>query len=119
METIVRLSGLLKAGQPRSEVPWGEAYNPRSGDVWKLSDGRYLVVDYKDSFLTGITFSDGERKAARYTQFFGDWLKSQKAVLISTFEKKPFPGSDEHGWNTSTAMPTKVSTQFITDVLSS
>lgn len=120
METIIRLSGLLKAGQVRSEVSWGEAYNPRCGDIWKLKDNRYVVVDYVDSFITGITFSDGERKGCRYTQAFGDWLRNQTAELISTFEKTPFPGSDNRGWtaNINAPISNSQSVQFINDVIS-
>jgi len=103
METIVHLRGLLSsADQPRSETLWGEAYNPLCGDVWLLEDGRHIVVDYITCFDVGITFSDGERRGQKYRQSFGDWLRRQNAKLVSSFETKPFPGSDTRGWTAGT-----------------
>lgn len=92
-------------GQGRDDIRYHPG-SPLCGDVWRLKDGRYAVVDYKDSFCTGFTFSDGEkvtgRGAQKYTDGVRQFLESEEAELLSTHEELPYPsGVDHRGWTDS------------------
>ena len=96
-------------GQGRDDIRYHPG-NPRCGDVWRLKDGRYAVVDYKDPFVTGFTFSDGEKVTSRggqkYTEGVRQFLEQQQAVLLSAFEELPYPvGVDHQGWTDSKYKP--------------
>lgn len=87
-------------------------HSPRCGDVWELLNGIYAVVDYVDSFSTGVTFCDIEqvidRKGYYYTLEFGNMLKKEKAKLISAYEDFPYPtGLCSYGWSSSEYKPDK------------
>lgn len=109
-------------GQGRDDI----RYHPgRSlcGDVWKMPDGRYMLVDYVDVFQTGITFSDGERRGYKYTATLEEMLRREEAELVSTFEDRHFPCADSRGWTPSDAKPSdwskEDSLKFIQYVLDS
>lgn len=77
--------------------------NPLCGDVWRLGDGCYVVVDYKDPFYTGLTLSDGDKVLGRsgfgYTDGVRRLLEGERAELVSTFEEIPYHrGVDHRGW---------------------
>lgn len=102
-------------GQAREDIRY-HPQHPLAGDVWRLKDGRAFVVDYKDSFQTGITFEDGRRQACGYTRTFE--LFVQDGQLISTFEERPYPACDERGWTRSTDSCTgEESVAFLKEVL--
>jgi hypothetical protein len=92
----------------RSDWPQG---HPRCGDVWRLPDGRHLLVDYKSSLQTGLTYDDGERRGCYYTDTFESLLgygfyQQAKATLVSRFEDRPFPWCDAKGWSREEDKPT-------------
>ena len=96
-------------GQGRDDIRYHPG-NPLCGDVWRLKDGRYAVVDYKNPFYTGFTFSDGEKVTSRASQKYTDgvrqFLEQQRAVLLSTFEELAYPaGVDHRGWTDSKYEP--------------
>lgn len=84
--------------------------HPLCGDVWRLKSGHYIVVDYKDSLCTGVTYSDGEKVLSRrlydYTSLFEGSLEWQRAELVSAFEDLPYPqGVDQRGWSDPEYVP--------------
>jgi hypothetical protein len=96
-------------GQGRDDIRYHPG-NPLCGDVWRLKDGRYAVVDYKDPFCTGFTFSDGEKMTSRasqkYTEGVRQFLEQQQAELVSTFEELAYrKGIDHRGWTDSKYAP--------------
>ncbi len=96
-------------GQGRDDIRYHPG-NPLCGDTWRLKNGTYLVVDYHETFCTGITISDGEkvieRKSCGYTCTYQTMLENEQAELISTFEELPYPkGVDHRGWNDPKYVP--------------
>src|SRR5215475_4089521 len=81
-------------GQGRDDIRYHPGH-PLCGDVWRLKNGTYLVVDYHETFCTAVTISDGERvierKGCKYTASYRHLLEGQEAELISTFEELPYP----------------------------
>lgn len=73
--------------------------NQLCGDVWKLRDGRYLLIDYKDGLQTGFVYSDGESGACYYTKMLEGMLKSSSIDLILRSEESNFPACDSRGWS--------------------
>jgi hypothetical protein len=90
-------------------------YHPESplcGDIWRLREERYLVVDYVDSFQVGVTFSDGTQGGVKYRDSFRQHVMGGK--LISTWEEWPFRYCDHRGWTRQTDYCTKEqSLQFL------
>jgi hypothetical protein len=106
-------------GQGRSDIRY-HPENPLSGDLWLLADGRYLLVDYVNPFCTGFTFSDGERASYNYTIGFCRFLNRCEAILISTWEERPYPYCNERGWTRAEdCCTTEISLAFIRQVLES
>ena len=70
----------------------GPAGNPKCGDIWRLKDGRFLLVDYKDPFTTGVTFSDGKRAGFPYTEGYASFLSLNEGMLIT---QKEWPWSED------------------------
>jgi len=93
------------------------------GDVWKMRDGRHMLIDFVDSFATGVTFSDGEQRGCKYTGTIEDMLRREEAELVSTFEERHFPAADARGWTPAGAKATdwskEESVRFIQYVLDS
>lgn len=94
-------------GQGRDDIRY-HAERHLIGDVWQLRDGRYLLVDYVDSFCTGVTYSDGTSASCKYTATLSDMLRSNEAKLIQTFEEQSPSWADERGWNAPEALTGKV-----------
>lgn len=109
--------------EDRTNARDGIRYHPGSplcGDVWKLANGLYVVIDYIDPFCTGFTLSDGTQLGQKYTEGMRQYFESNKGELISTFEELPFPWSDHRGWSTNVKPPyptAKDSLDFLTAVL--
>ena len=62
-----------------------------------------MVIDYVDCFLTGCTWTDGERKAQKYTDAFAAYLDRNDGELVSNAEDYAFhPNTDERGWTYDT-----------------
>lgn len=96
-------------GQGRDDIRYHPG-SPRCGDVWRLNDGRYVVVDYVDGLCNGVTFSDGEKVLARgshkYTEGVRVFLERHQAELISAYEDRAYPcGVDDRGWTDSKYKP--------------
>ena len=104
-------------GQGRNDIRYHPS-NPLCGDVWKLRDGRYMLVDYKDSFCTGVTFSNGERAGMKYTEGFLRYLETEQAELINTWEEWPLRQCGHRGWTRETdKMTTEDSLAFLNNLL--
>lgn len=80
--------------------------HPLCGDVWQVEKDLFFVVDYNDSFSTGLTYSDGKQRGFSYTSGYAEYLRSNRAILISTKEEKILPFScDERGWTSNPNCP--------------
>ncbi len=64
-------------------IPGGAAGSPEVGDIWKLSDGRWLVFDHDSGLQFGWTYSDGTRAGAHYLAAFWEHLKEHDAKLLA------------------------------------
>ena len=75
----------------------GPAGNPKCGDVWELSDGRRLVIDYTSPFQVGATFCSGEQVGWNYREGVATFLRVHGARLIGRYSW-PWPpeGTQEH-----------------------
>ncbi len=55
---------------------------PLCGDVWKLADGRHVLIDCALGPYLGLVLSNGTEGGANDTTAMEHWLKNHEAELV-------------------------------------
>lgn len=89
---------------------------PRCGDLWEFPDGRYMLIDYVNTFVGG-TFSSGLRIGFNSRNKLTEYITEHYGRIISYWEDKIFTHCDQFGW-TNSEISKLQSADYICEIIS-